>query len=139
MKTKIKILLGISILMWLFLFANCRLGDDCFCTEVFIMEMVRLIDGDGQPVVDAKVTVFFTRIGVEIDCSQYHDPAKGFYCIMNDSYVKYLDSNGEVVMVFFEKEGFLPKTELYIFNTDECKCHINLVSGSSTVYMYPVI
>jgi hypothetical protein len=116
-------------------FSGCSTGDDCLCTEIFMMQMVQVEDQFGIPLDGITVTVTFADSGVAIDCSQYHDAVNGQYCILNDEYVDRLTEESIPVSVSFEKTGFVTRIELYYFNTDSCQCHINLLGGETRVVL----
>jgi hypothetical protein len=96
---------------------------------------VTVVDEAGLPVTTAAVTVWFDATGETIDCSNIHMPDKGLYCIMSDTYRKLLDEDGEIVTVRFTSPGYRPLTEEYLFNTDDCQCHIRHIYGLDTVTM----
>jgi hypothetical protein len=125
----------LSTFFILLIFSGCNLGDDCFCTEIFMMQMVQVVDQTGQLIDGVSVTISFTESQNTIDCSQYHDASNGLYCILNDNYVEQLDEDGKSLSVMFEKTGYVTRVEIYYFNTDKCQCHINLLGGETTVVL----
>jgi len=118
--------------------STCKFRPDCCCTEIFMMQMVQLQDPEYQPIEDATITVTFAETGIQIDCSPYHNFNDGYYCILNDSFLNLLDVDGKEIVVKFQKTGFQARIETYLFNTDPCKCHINLLGGKTTVILQPV-
>ena len=135
---KIKVILVFFFLISILSLPGCNVLPECACTEIFLMQMVDLADSSHQPLTDASVTITFVDSGREIDCSPYHDDSNGAYCIMNDSFVKQLNMKGKLILVKFEKSGFQTHFETYLFNTDICKCHINLIDGPTTVVLQSI-
>ena len=135
LKGKIRPIIILSALFVLLISSHCNHQDDCFCTEIFMMQMVQVVDQTGQPIEGVSVTATFTGSQNSIDCFQYHEAANGMYCILNDNYVKELDEVGKSISVVFEKSGYITRVETYYFNTDLCQCHINLLNGETTVVL----
>lgn len=124
-----------SLLSVLVMLYGCNTGDDCSCTDSFMIQMVQVVDQTGSPLDGVTVTVTFTDSGLPVDCSQYHDMASGQYCIFNDNYVGQLTEEALPLSVSYEKPGFVTRIELYYFNTDACRCHINLLGGETRVVL----
>ncbi len=103
------------------------------CTEVFISYQVTVTDAAGLPITNAEVEVWFEGTGEVVDCSAIHNRDKGRYCILSDTYRKSLDENGETIIARFSAPGFRTQTEEYLFNTDDCQCHIRHIYGPETV------
>lgn len=131
-------ILIVLVLCIVLLLPGCKLQSQCLCTEIFMMQLVDLVDLYDQPITDASVTVTFVDSGRQIDCSPYHDYLNGVYCIMNDSFVKQLNVRGKFILVKFQKSGFRTRFETYLFNTDPCKCHINFLDGVTFIVLKPV-
>jgi hypothetical protein len=127
------ILLG--VLAFCMVFPGCTSGDGCLCTDVFMIQIVQVVDQTGSPLDGVTVTVTFTDSGLPVDCSQYHDMSSGQYCIFNDNYVDQLTEEALPISVSYEKPGFVTRIELYYFNTDACRCHINLLGGETRVVL----
>ena len=131
--------LGIIVILASVLFGigckcNCE-EKECLCTEIFVSYHVTVVDEAGKPVANAAVTVWFDATGETVDCAEFHAPDKGLYCVMNDNYRKLLDQDGEIVKVRFTAPGYRTLTEDYLFNTDDCQCHIRQIYGLDTVTM----
>ena len=135
LKEKIRSIIIIASFFVLLISSQCSKQNDCYCTEIFVMQMVQVVDQTGQSIDGVTVTATFTGSQNPIDCSQYHDAANGSYCILNDNYVKQLGEEGIPISVVFEKPGYVTRIELYYFNTDSCQCHINLLGGETTVVL----
>lgn len=135
LKIKNRSVITFSVFFVLLVCSHCNLQDDCYCTEIFVMQMVQVVDQNGQPIDGVNITATFNGSQNPIDCFQYHDSVNGLYCILNDNYVDQLDEQSSPISVMFEKPGYVTRIEIYYFNTDTCRCHINLLGGETTVVL----
>lgn len=134
---------GIKIVFFVFLLVvsvqtGCKEGDifqdeDCRCTEEFVIQSIKVIDTAGNPVTDAEVRSIMNYNTLELAVQPYHDADNGRYCIMTDDYVEYLELESVWIIVGIRRPGTNWMVVNYYFNTDQCKCHINLLRGELTV------
>lgn len=116
---------------------SCSTADeDCMCTEEYRFYLVTVVDKLGVPVDSLDVTIR-DKDGDELDVVQ--DPhlfGAGKYTVLNDSFTQIFCSCTVPEKIYFSAtDGIRTASGEYLFNTDECKCHINKVSGPDTVVL----
>jgi len=106
---------------------------DCLCSTEFREYNITIIDTSGTPV-DSLLTRITNSRGKEFTPhgSYYQQSLEGKYWIMDDSYKN--EFTVRPTSIFFEgaKEGVTVEAA-FLFNTDECKCHVNKVAGLDTI------
>jgi len=115
--------------------ASCSTVDeDCMCTEEYRFYLVTVVDTLGFPADSLDVTIR-DKDGDELDVAQDPYPfGAGTYTILNDSFTQMLCSCTTPEKIYFSAtDGNRIAAGEYLFNTDECKCHINKVSGPDTL------
>lgn len=130
-----KYLLGV-ILIFIALNSCSDLDEDCMCTEEYRFYLVTVIDTLGVPVDSLTVTIT-DKDGDELDVTQDPNPlGAGKYAVLNDSFIQMFCSCGTSQTIYFSAtDGNRIAEGEYLFNTDECKCHINKVSGQDTLVL----
>lgn len=124
-----------SCLVIAFLIAGCStIDEDCLCTEEYRFYLVTVVDTLGIPV-DSLDVIIRDKDGDELYVLQeLHPFGPGKYTVLNDSFTQMFCSCGTVQKVYFSAtDGNRVATGEFMFNTDDCRCHINKVSGSDTL------
>lgn len=115
-------------------FSCSEIDKDCLCTEEFRSYLVTVVDTLGTPVDSLDVTIK-DKDGDELDVQQeqyFLDDGK--YTVLNDSFTHIMCTCGTLQKIYFSAtNGSRIATGEFMFNTDECKCHINKVSGPDTL------
>lgn len=125
-----------SALIFLFLVLTIvacdkSVNNDFACTEEFRGYRAVVVDQNGNLVTDLKVS-FSDWKGDVTELPNSFDPFFNSYEIMTDNYTNLMSENPTPFYVKFTK-GDLYYEQLYYFNTDKCKCHVNKTSGPDTV------
>lgn len=124
------------ILIILLIYSCSEVDNDCICTEEFRSYLVTVVDTLGAPINSLIVTIK-DKDGDELDVVQ--DPhlfGAGKYTILNDSFTQMFCSCTTPEIIYFSaSDGIRIAAGEYLFNTDECKCHINKVSGPDTLVL----
>lgn len=126
-----------SCLVIAFLFASCSTVDrDCLCTEEYRFFLVTVVDTLGIPV-DSLNVIIKDKDGDELDVQQeQYFLDEGKYTVLNDSFIHIMCACGTPQKFYFSAtDGNRTATGEFMFNTDECKCHINKVSGPDTLVL----
>lgn len=110
--------------------------EDCMCTEEYRFFLVTVIDTLGVPV-DSLNVIVRDNDGNELDVQQESHPfGAGKYTVLNDSFTHIMCACGTPQLIYFSAtDGNRVANGEFLFNTDECKCHINKVSGSDTLVL----
>lgn len=119
------------------IFSSCsEIDKDCLCTEEFGSYLVTVVDTLGVPVDSLTITIK-DKDGDELDVQQgQHFLDEGKYTVLNDSFIHIMCSCGTPQTIYFSAtdESRVANGE-FMFNTDECECHINKVSGPDTLVL----
>lgn len=125
-----------TILILLVVNSCSDLEEDCVCTEEYRTYIVTVVDTLGVPV-DSLIVTIKDKDGDELDVQQepfYLDEGK--YTVLNDSFTHIMCSCGTPQIIYFSAtDGNRTATGEFMFNTDDCKCHINKISGSDTLVL----
>jgi len=108
---------------------------DCFCTEEFKTYLVIVVDGNGNPIDSLQTKVTSDR-GKEYNFEGFTPPPfmHGAYFVMTDGYQN--DFSIRPGKIFFTgTKNNLEVTGEYLFNTDECRCHVYKVVGPDTLVL----
>ncbi|MDT3695318.1 MAG: hypothetical protein B6D44_00780 [Ignavibacteriales bacterium UTCHB2] len=126
----------ISFFPVLILFSCSEIEKDCICTGEFRFYLVTVVDTLGVPV-DSLTVIIKDKDGDELDVQQ--DPFfldEGKYTVLNDSFTHIMFAYGTPQVIYFSvTDGIRAAKGEFMFNTDECKCHINKVSGPDTLVL----
>lgn len=126
------------ILLFLLILLLCGCDEeypDCVCTEEFRMYFVTVVDTLGNPV-DSLLTTIINDSGKEYGFDGYTPPPfmPGVYFVMTDGYQN--DFGLSPGKIFFK--GVKINLEVlgeYLFNTDECRCHVYKIAGPDTLVL----
>ena len=95
------------------------------------MQLITITDENGKGVTGAGIEVRWSTTNEIIDNG---DMQTGFddgqYVIFSDRQVNDLSQTGIEITVSISVAGYVSQERIFVFNTDECLCHINLLSGS---------
>ena len=108
---------------------------DCVCTEEFRTYLVIVVDSTGNPIDSLQTKVTSDR-GKEYDFEEFTPPPfmHGAYFVMTDGYQN--DFSIRPGKIFFTGvKNNLEVTGEYLFNTDECRCHVYKVAGPDTLVL----
>lgn len=124
------------VLINLFIFSCSEIDKDCLCTEEFRSYLVTVVDTLGTPVDSLDVTIK-DKDGDELDVQQdQYFVNESKYTVLNDSFTHIMCSCGTPQIIYFSAtDGNRIATGEFMFNTDDCKCHINKVSGPDTLVL----
>jgi hypothetical protein len=127
----------IIILFLLFVAISCStMENDCVCTQDFRAYRVTVLDSLGSSVDSLDVTVKDKdgkRLNVVQDVYDYY---RGKYVVLNDGFIQMFCSCGIPQQIYFSvTDGKRTANGEYLFNTDECKCHINKIAGPDTLVL----
>lgn len=115
------------------LISSCSNNDalECICTEEFRFYLVRVIDNQSNPVDSLTVTIKDEQ-GRIYQINQASFPFPGHYVVMDDSYTNQF-SILPTKIIFIGEKNSQQVTGEYLFNTDECKCHVQKISGPDSL------
>lgn len=123
--------------MILIFIASCStIEKNCICTEVFVTSMVLIIDSTGVPVDSLNITIK-DKDGNKLNIEQdFYAFVPGRYIVLNDGYLNKLCGQLIPQKFFFSAtNGNKTVSAEYLFNTDDCCCHINKVEGPDTLVL----
>ncbi|NOX17084.1 MAG: hypothetical protein GXO87_02240 [Chlorobi bacterium] len=107
--------------------------DDCICTDEFRSEYVFILDSEGVPLDSLQTLMINETTG---DTLANNNGAfvyeRGMYWLIDDNYVKDLTTAPQT-FIFTAENGATSVGAVYQFATDNCKCHIEKVSGPDTL------
>ena len=118
------------------LFSCSTVDKDCLCTEEYRFFLVTVVDTLGVPVDSLTVTIR-DKDGDELDVVQEsYAFGPGKYTVLNDSFTQMFCACGTSQKIYFSAtDGNRVAAGEFLFNTDECKCHINKVEGPDTLVL----
>lgn len=116
---------------------NCDDNDppNCICSEEFRMYFVTVIDSLGNPV-DSLQAIVTNDKGKEYNFDGFLPPPylQGAYLVMTDGYqTDFSVRPGKIFFVGTKND--LEISGEYLFNTDECRCHVYKVAGPDTLIL----
>ena len=128
-----KILL-LSFLLIIAAVSCSTVDEDCMCTEEYRFFLVTVVDTLGIPVDSLAITIK-DKDGDELDVLQETHPfGAGKYTVLNDSFTQMFCACGTPEKIYFSAtDRSRVANGEFMFNTDECKCHINKISGPDTL------
>ena len=126
----------ILLLLIIGLVSCSTVEEDCMCTEEYRFYLVTVVDTLGVPIDSLTVTIK-DKDGDELDVAQYPHPfGTGKYTVLNDSFTQMFCSCTIPEKIYFSAtDGNSVAAGEFLFNTDECKCHINKVEGPDTLVL----
>ena len=105
--------------------------ENCICTDQFVIITVVVLDQNNSFVPGLAVTVK-DESGKIYDVSKYQYPFPGIYNVMTDEYVRNFSTLPRRIIFTGESDSLIVNGSFFI-NTDECRCHVNKVSGPDTL------
>lgn len=110
--------------------------EDCMCTMEYRYTLVTVVDTLGVPVDSLTVTIK-DKDGDELDVQQESSLfGAGKYTVLTDSFTHIMCACGTPQQIYFSAtDGSRIANGEFMFNTDECRCHINNVSGPDTLVL----
>ena len=133
---KMKIGFAVIILLYALSFLACTTDvNDCICSTEFRTYDVIVLDSSGNPI-DSLVIRITDSFGKEFSSNgSFFNPAynsEGKYWIMDDSYIQEFSIRPATIFLEGTKDNKSIEAA-FLFNTDECKCHISKLAGPDTV------
>jgi hypothetical protein len=130
-----KILLA-SFLIIIAVISCSTVEDECICTMEYRFYLVTVVDTLGIPV-DSLTILIRDKDGDELDVLQEsHLFGPGKYTILNDSFTQMFCFCATPEKIYFTAtDGNRIANGEFMFNTDECRCHINKISGPDTLVL----
>lgn len=127
----------LAVIFVIFVIISCsEIDKDCLCTEEYRTYLVTVVDTLGVPVDSLNITIK-DKDGDELDVQQ--EPyylGEGKYTVLNDSFTHIMCTCGTAQAIYFSAtDGSKIANGEFMFNTDDCKCHINKVSGPDTLVL----
>lgn len=126
----------VSFLLIISIISCSTVDEDCICTTEYRYALVTVVDTIGVPV-DSLVVTIKDEDGNKLDVQQEPDIFDaGKYIVLNDSFTHMFCSCTKPEKIYFSAtdESRIANGE-FMFNTDECKCHIIKVSGPDTLVL----
>ena len=127
----------LAVIFVIFVIISCsEIDKDCLCTEEYRFFLVTVVDTLRVPVDSLTVTIT-DKDGDELDVTQDPNPfGAGKYTVLNDSFIQMFCACTTPEKFYFSAtDGIRTANGEFMFNTDECKCHINKVSGPDTLVL----
>lgn len=126
----------VIILFSLITFSCSEIDQDCICTEEYRSYLVTIVDTLGVPVDSLNITIK-DNDGDELNVLQDpHTFGAGKYTVLNDFFTEMFCACGTTQKVYFSAtDGSRIAKGEFMFNADECRCHINKVSGPDTLVL----
>lgn len=120
-------------IVYLLVNLSCTDNDDCSCTMEFRMITVVVADSANNLVLGLTTTV---RDDSGKVYNVYNDPTifPGHYTVLDDNYVNEVSTKPKRFLFIGTKDSLTINSEFFI-NTDECKCHVEKVSGPDTLVL----
>lgn len=119
-----------------FLLVSCNKNNlDCICTLEFSMITILVVDSTDSPV-DSLDVFIEDEFGRQINpLYKQLEFVPGRYVVIDDSYTNYLSTNP--LLLRFTASDSLGRTAraFIVVNTDECRCHVNKISGVDKVVL----
>ncbi len=124
------------IIILVFTISCSTIEKDCICTDVFATSMVLIIDPTGVPLDSLNITIK-DKDGNSLNIKQdFYTLRLGRYTVLNDGYLNQLCGQLIPQKFFFSAtDGNKTVSAEYLFNTDDCCCHINKVAGPDTLVL----
>jgi len=128
MKMKVLILL----ISFTLLYFACSVTDvkNYICTTEYRTYTINVIDSSSTPV-DSLVTTIRNSRGKIFTNYQFHKEL-GTYWLMKDSYIQEFTISPTTI-IFTGTKDSISVDAGFLFNTDNCKCHVNKVAGPDTL------
>lgn len=109
---------------------------DCLCTAEFRTAVVFIRDSHGTAVDSLLTTSTNKRTGrIYLPPEHWREgipDGQGKYPVLDDGFAGYLNVAGDTIVFEAQKPGITVRQE-FVFGADECKCHIQKLSGPDTL------
>lgn len=127
-----KMKLIILLISFTLLYLACSVTDvkNCLCTTEIRTYTINVIDSSGTPV-DSLVTTIRNSHGKVFTANQFHNEP-GTYWLMGDGYQQEFTISPTTIIFTGTKDSISVEAG-FLFNTDDCKCHVNKVAGPDTL------
>jgi hypothetical protein len=114
-------------------FPGCMIfgPDSCICTMEYESVVVHIQDGAHNPIDSLVTTSTIKRTGKTLKYKQY-PPGHGNYVVLEDDATKDVDIFGETINFHAQNSNYTIDRQ-FLFDTDNCRCHIRKVSGPDTI------
>lgn len=117
-----------------FLLVSCtsNTSDDCVCTDDLRVFSVVVIDNNNNLVDSLITSVTNPATGKVYNFSDSFPFSEGRYTVMTDEQKDDFTTMQEKILFTGQKNSRTVSAE-YFFNTDNCRCHVQKVSGPDTL------
>jgi hypothetical protein len=125
----------IGLIFFPLFFLSCSsVVKDCYCTDEFRMYTVTVLDLNGNRVGDLQTRVQNTVTGriYKFETSLYFE--EGIYPVMDDTFTQEFTTQPEEIIFSGTKDDKSVEGS-YLFNSDECNCHVNKITGPDTLIL----
>jgi len=122
------------IILLLLIIYSCTDDDGCPCTMEFRMITVVVVDELNFPVTTGLLTTVKDDSGRVYNFVNDQQIFPGHYTVMDDNYVGELTTQPKRIFFTGAKDSLTVNGEFFV-NTDECKCHVEKVSGPDTLIL----
>lgn len=111
-------------------------NEDCMCPEEYRFYLVTVVDTLGVQA-DSLSVIIKDKDGDELNVQQKSHPfGPGKHTVLNDSFTQMFCACGTSEEIYFSAtDRNKVAAREFLFNTDECKCHINKVEGPDTLIL----
>jgi hypothetical protein len=110
----------------------------CRCTLDIQFLLVQVVDQHERPITGLEISIINKHTGQAYDTARMQSMQKaipdGWYVVFSDHLMKQIDPSGEAIIVIGEKDGLSFKEE-FVFDTDECGCHVRKIAGPDTIVL----
>lgn len=122
-------------------FAGCTKDDgptdQCICTLNFASYVVTIVDGSGAGVDSLQTVSILKRTGKPYSFappwSGGSPDSHGRYVVLTDEAAKDLSSLPDTIVFKAMRGSSVIVEQNYLFNTDDCHCHIHKIAGPDTL------
>ena len=111
--------------------------ETCACTTEFRFFTVTVVDAQGQPAAGVEISATRVSDGLDLTPDDMGFGQPGVYVILTDNAVGEVTEEGTRVEVVgtHGETGFRAE---FVFNRDDCHCHVSQVSGPGAVQLEPL-
>lgn len=112
-------------------------SETCICTAEFRFFTVTVVDAQGQAAEGVEISVRRMSDRVDLTPDEMGFGQTGVYVVLTDNAVDDVPEEGTLVEVV-ETRGDTGFRAEFVFNRDDCECHVGQVSGPGTVQLEPL-
>ena len=113
------------------------LTETCACTTEFRFFTVTVVDAQGQPAEGVEISARRVSDGLDLTPDDVGLGQPGVYVVLTDNAVDHVTEEGTLVEVVGTRGDTGLRAE-FVFNRDDCQCHVSQVSGPGTVQLEPL-